>query len=106
MPTPSAGSAWLGVGVKQRGIIRKSAQWTLCQHRHKTHSTGPEKRLSRESATESAEFGSVLYSKEELIAEIGGATSAPKQESQTRSSRIKLLHHRLGDKLMSSPFFK
>jgi antirestriction protein ArdC len=38
-----------------------------------THSTGHEKRLARESITEAAEFGSAVYSKEELIAEMGGA---------------------------------
>jgi len=38
-----------------------------------THSTGHEKRLARESIREAAEFGSAVYSKEELIAEMGGA---------------------------------
>jgi antirestriction protein ArdC len=38
-----------------------------------THSTGHKARLARESITEAAEFGSAVYSKEELIAEIGGA---------------------------------
>ena len=38
-----------------------------------THSTGHEKRLARESITEAVEFGSAVYSKEELIAEMGGA---------------------------------
>jgi antirestriction protein ArdC len=37
------------------------------------HSTGSEKRLNRKSITEMAEFGSDLYSMEELIAEIGSA---------------------------------
>ncbi len=37
------------------------------------HSTGHGKRLARESITEAAEFGSAAYSKEELIAEMGGA---------------------------------
>jgi antirestriction protein ArdC len=38
-----------------------------------THSTGAEKRLARESISEAAAFGSATYSKEELIAEMGGA---------------------------------
>jgi antirestriction protein ArdC len=38
-----------------------------------THSTGHAKRLARESITEAAAFGSAVYSKEELIAEMGGA---------------------------------
>jgi antirestriction protein ArdC len=37
------------------------------------HSAGSEKRLARESITEAAPFGSPVYSKEELIAEMGGA---------------------------------
>ena len=37
------------------------------------HSTGHEKRLNRKSVTEMAEFGSELYSIEELIAELGSA---------------------------------
>jgi antirestriction protein ArdC len=37
------------------------------------HSVGHEKRLARESITEAAAFGSAVYSKEELIAEMGGA---------------------------------
>jgi antirestriction protein ArdC len=37
------------------------------------HSTGHEKRLNRKTITEMAEFGSELYSIEELVAEIGSA---------------------------------
>ena len=37
------------------------------------HSTGHEKRLNRPSITEMAEFGSELYSIEELVAELGSA---------------------------------
>lgn len=41
---------------------------------HETiHATGNEKRLARESITEAAAFGSATYSKEELVAEMGGA---------------------------------
>lgn len=38
-----------------------------------THSTGHGKRLARESITEAAAFDSAIYSKEELVAEMGGA---------------------------------
>lgn len=38
-----------------------------------THSTGHKKRLNREGITKSAGFGSQIYSKEELVAEIGAA---------------------------------
>lgn len=37
------------------------------------HSVGHKDRLAREGITEAAEFGSALYSKEELTAEMGGA---------------------------------
>jgi len=37
------------------------------------HSTGHERRLNRKSITDMAEFGSELYSQEELIAEMGSA---------------------------------
>lgn len=37
------------------------------------HSTGHKKRLNRKGITESAGFGSEVYSKEELVAEIGAA---------------------------------
>jgi len=38
-----------------------------------THATGHEKRLNRQGITEIAPFGTPLYSKEELVAEMGGA---------------------------------
>jgi len=38
-----------------------------------THSTGHEKRLNRQGITEIAPFGTPLYSKEELVAEMGAA---------------------------------
>jgi antirestriction protein ArdC len=37
------------------------------------HSTGSEKRLAREGICEAAPFGSAVYSKEELCAEMGAA---------------------------------
>jgi antirestriction protein ArdC len=54
----------------RRGIIRASALCTLCRYRHKIHSTGHESRLNR---TFGARFGDELYSKEELVAEMGAA---------------------------------
>jgi antirestriction protein ArdC len=44
---------------------------TICHEA--IHSTGHKRRLARESITEAAAFGSAVYSKEELIAEMGGA---------------------------------
>ena len=41
---------------------------------HETvHSSGSQKRLAREGICESAPFGSAVYSKEELCAEMGAA---------------------------------
>jgi antirestriction protein ArdC len=45
----------------------------LCRYRHNTHSTGSQKRLAREGICEAAPFGSAVYSKEELCAEMGAA---------------------------------
>jgi antirestriction protein ArdC len=41
--------------------------------RHKIHSRGHPKRLAREGITDATAFGSAVYSKEELIAEMGAA---------------------------------
>jgi antirestriction protein ArdC len=41
--------------------------------RHNTDSTGHEKRLAREGITEVAPFGSPVYSREELVAELSAA---------------------------------
>jgi antirestriction protein ArdC len=51
----------------RRGIIPKAA---LCRYRHRVHSTGHGSRLNR---TFGARFGDELYSKEELVAEMGAA---------------------------------
>ncbi|MGH7249334.1 MAG: zincin-like metallopeptidase domain-containing protein [Pseudomonadota bacterium] len=45
----------------------------LCRYRHNVHSSGHEKRLAREGICEAAPFGSPVYSKEELVAEMGAA---------------------------------
>jgi antirestriction protein ArdC len=55
------------------GIIGKSALWTLCRYRHKSHCTGHASRLDRKEITEVNLFGSHDYSKEELVAEMGAA---------------------------------
>ncbi|MBQ0766391.1 MAG: hypothetical protein KBT62_08585 [Sulfitobacter litoralis] len=56
----------------RRGIIRSSALWALCRHRHKVHWTGAEKRLDRIK-----KFGNkAAYAFEELVAEIGACLLA------------------------------
>ncbi|WP_242601712.1 zincin-like metallopeptidase domain-containing protein, partial [Thalassovita autumnalis] len=52
---------------ERRGIIRTSALWALCRHRHKAHWTGSEKRLERIKKFANRE----AYAFEELVAEIG-----------------------------------
>ena len=49
------------------GIIRITALWVLCRHRHKTHWTGHKSRLDRFSRFNDRK----AYAFEELIAEIG-----------------------------------
>ena len=51
----------------RRGIIRSSALWILCRHRHKTHWTGATKRLDRLGRFNDRK----AYAFEELVAEIG-----------------------------------
>jgi antirestriction protein ArdC len=58
---------------EKRGIIRKSASWTLCRYRHNGHATGHPKRLNRDSITQAAPFGSAIYSAEEVLAEMTAA---------------------------------
>ena len=48
------------------------AYYSTCYH-ELIHSTGHESRLNRQGVTEGARFGSEVYSKEELIAEMGAA---------------------------------
>jgi hypothetical protein len=62
-------------GLQRRpcGIIPVSALWILCRYRHKIHGSGHSSRLNREGVTQRVKFGSELYSKEELIAELGAA---------------------------------
>jgi len=53
--------------VGRRGIIRSSALWALCRHRHKAHWTGASKRLDRFDRFSDRK----AYAFEELVAEIG-----------------------------------
>jgi len=52
------------------GIIRVSALCPLCRYRHKGHWTGHRTRLGRD---QSGGFGSALYAREELVAEMASA---------------------------------
>ena len=52
------------------GIIRIAALWPLCRYRHKTHWAGSKERLARD---QSGRFGSALYAREELCAELTSA---------------------------------
>lgn len=55
---------------KMKSFASNEAYYTTLFH-ELVHSTGHEKRLSRKSMTDMAEFGGELYSLEELVAELG-----------------------------------
>lgn len=78
------------VTMPPRTVFISAEEYHATLLRELTHSTGHGKRLARENITEAAAFGSATYSKEELIAEMGALISAPKPESRTRSSKIRL----------------
>jgi antirestriction protein ArdC len=61
------------VTMPPRNLFISSEEYSATLLHELTHSVGHEKRLARESITEAAAFGSAVYSKEELIAEMGGA---------------------------------
>jgi antirestriction protein ArdC len=61
------------ITMPPRNLFVSAEEYGATLFHELTHSTGHEKRLSRESVTKATEFGSALYSKEELIAEMGGA---------------------------------
>src|SRR5580704_10666040 len=61
------------VTMPPRNLFISAEEYSATLLHELTHSTGHEKRLARESITEAAAFGSAVYSKEELIAEMGGA---------------------------------
>lgn len=52
------------------GIIRVTALCPLCRYRHKSHWSGSKERLARD---QSGRFGSALYAREELCAELTSA---------------------------------
>lgn len=55
---------------KKRSFKNDESYYAVLFH-ELVHSTGHESRLKRETITEMAEFGSEIYSKEELVAEMG-----------------------------------
>ncbi len=61
------------VTMPPRNLFISAEEYAATLLHEITHSTGAEKRLARESITEAAAFGSAVYSKEEMIAEMGGA---------------------------------
>ncbi|ATW02108.1 antirestriction protein [Sphingorhabdus sp. YGSMI21] len=52
------------------GIIPVTALWPLCRYRHNGHWTGHKTRLGRD---QSGGFGTALYAREELCAELASA---------------------------------
>jgi antirestriction protein ArdC len=61
------------ITLPPRELFGSAAELYASAFHELTHSVGHQKRLARESITEAAPFGSPVYSKEELIAEMGGA---------------------------------
>ena len=53
--------------------VRRSAEYYSTLFHEFTHSTGHESRLNRPGITETHFFGDEIYSKEELVAEMGAA---------------------------------
>ena len=71
MPNSRMANAGLS-GLQRRpcGIIRIAALWPLCRYWHNGHWVGHPSRLARDL---SGAFGSALYAKEELVAEMTSA---------------------------------
>jgi antirestriction protein ArdC len=61
------------INMPKKKSFKDSQGYYATLYHELIHSTGHEKRLKRKSITEMAEFGSDLYSFEELIAELGSA---------------------------------
>jgi antirestriction protein ArdC len=61
------------INMPQRKLFKQKEHYYATLFHELVHSTGHEKRLNRKSITEMAEFGSELYSLEELVAEVGSA---------------------------------
>ena len=79
----------------------------MSRYRHKVHGTGRKTRLVRESLAEAAAFGSAVYSKVELIAEMGGAyLFAEAGISTAVIENQAAVHSRLAQEMARSPFFQ
>ena len=61
------------VTMPPRNLFVSAEEYAATLLHELTHSSGHRKRLARESITEAAAFGSPVYSKEELVAEMGSA---------------------------------
>lgn len=61
------------INMPKRESFKSAALYYSTLFHELVHSTGHEKRLNRKSITEMAEFGSEIYSLEELIAELGSS---------------------------------
>jgi antirestriction protein ArdC len=61
------------VTMPPRNLFVSAEEYSATLLHELTHSTGNPKRLAREGITEAAAFGSAVYSKEELVAEMGAA---------------------------------
>lgn len=61
------------INMPQRKLFKQKEHYYATLFHELVHSTGHEKRLNRKTITEMAEFGSEMYSLEELVAELGSA---------------------------------
>jgi antirestriction protein ArdC len=61
------------VTMPPRNLFVSAEEYSATLLHELSHSTGHPKRLARDGITEAAAFGSAVYSKEELIAEMGAA---------------------------------
>jgi antirestriction protein ArdC len=61
------------VGMPARGLFNSSEEYYCTLFHELTHSTGHESRIGREGIEQLNAFGSELYSREELVAEMGAA---------------------------------
>lgn len=61
------------IGIPNKSLFKSIEDYYSTLFHEMIHSTGNKKRLDRKSLTTSVKFGSEIYSKEELIAEIGNS---------------------------------
>ena len=61
------------VTMPPRNLFLSAEEYSATLLHELVHSAGHKRRLARESITAAAEFRSAIYSKEELVAEMGGA---------------------------------